>query len=103
MSKRRSPVPSLSWEEFVDDVQGAVWNQIQSGTLIQDISGDTRLSQTTISRFASRETRNPSTRTVFLLAAFALDMRVSLIPNSIPVQKYEVAMRKFRALGPRRK
>ena len=102
MAGKTSPIRGLTWEQFVDDVQGAVWNAIRKRP-IKDLVASTRLAHSTITNFADRTTRRPAVSTVYVLAREVLDMRLALIPNSIPTQDYELSMRRFGRIGPKRK
>lgn len=100
---RQSPVNGLSWDDFVAAVQGATWDKIrrlydEGGVSLTHLSEQTGLGVGTIRNFADRTTKNPSTRTVSQLAEVVLEMRLALIPNSVPRQRWEIAMDRFNGI-----
>ncbi len=102
MAEKKVPLQDHTWEEFVDAVQGAVWRAIRGkDAQIGELAARTRLSRCTIVRFADRTTRRPQISTVYGLAKEVLDMRLTLVPNSAPVQPYELNLT-GRKVGPKR-
>lgn len=63
---------ALSWNEFVDEIQGAVWDHcVKTRHNIRDVAAKAHLSPMTVSRFMSRETQHPRYETVLALAYIA--------------------------------
>lgn len=103
MAEKNAPLRDHTWEEFVDAVQGAVWHAIRGKEAqIGELAARTSLSRGTIIRFADRTTRRPQIATVYGLAKEVLDMRLTLVPNSVPVQSFELNFAAARKFGPKR-
>lgn len=81
---------SLTFEDFSAHVRGTVWERVRRRKLqIQIIAKGSGLTQNTVSRFLSSETKLPHARTVFLIAR-EVGVRLTLVPAEAPVQQDEL-------------
>lgn len=94
-------VDEPTYEDRMEDLRGIVWNSIKDrGLTWTELSRITNLTIGTISRFASGETKRPSSYTVDALAD-AVGLEVRYIRKGARIQPDEVNGRSLRAMIPK--
>ena len=90
-----------TYEDRMEDLRGIVWNSVRDrGLTWTDLAEMTNLSIGTISRFANRETKRPSSYTVDALAD-AVGLEVRYITKGARTQPDEVNGRVLRSMIPK--
>lgn len=96
------PEPEYTYEMWVEDLQGIVWNRFIKGKQsLEDMAAAADLNPKTVDNFMWRVTKKPAARTVFQMAV-AVGFRNPWIPADAPLQPDEQDFKLLReALPPK--
>lgn len=95
LRQQKSAVAEVE-DQDLEDLRGFVWNdQKASNRDWRRLAADAKVSYSTVRSFASGQTKRPHFLTILKLVR-AMDMRIAIVPQSLPLMRDEVNLRKYR-------